>query len=232
MWIGLISIIAALALGWFFLSRAKSKSSDEIASLDLHASPRGPTQSSATIPLSPPKVPDRWRSLVDSRPPRDVYMPRKVWKGFVVETCYVVSIFYFALVGAEQRHVSPLHFFYTHPDAGSFGILIPYFWSVGARIKSYLSTRDIMRDGEVTIAYTTDRSLNRATYRFWTRTGAVFERRTRVIKRPDLTNDFGLVPVFYMPQDPRKSVALYGTEFSVRLPEAAAAPLPNVPVKA
>jgi hypothetical protein len=233
MWIGLISIIAALALGWFFLSRARRKSTDEIANLHLGLDPQSPrTGESQSVALSPPKVPDRWRALVDSRPPRDVYLPSKVWKGFVVETFYVVLILYFAFLSGKKHHVSPLEFFYSHPDVGDSALLLTYFASIGARLKGFLTTRHIMRDGEVTIAYTMNRSFfNRATYRFWTKTGAVFERRTRVIKRPDFATDFGLVPVFYMPQDPRESVALYATEFSVRLPESAAVPLQKVALK-
>ncbi len=231
-WLTFVSIAAALGLAWFFLARAKrGKSPGEIETLDLGIERGIPRLGSPNVPLSPPKVPERWRALVDSRPPREVYLPPKVWKSFFVETFSVAFVVYGYYSAANRRHLSPLQFFYSRPDVGSLALVVPYFASVGARLKSFLTTRDMMREGEVAIAYTTNLSGRRATYQFWTKTGEIFERRTRVIKRPDVSADAGLVPVFYMPQDPRKSVALYGTEFSVRLPESASVPLQKAPAK-
>jgi hypothetical protein len=219
-WIGAAAILAVLGLLWFALSRARLKSTDEVANLDLGLSPQVSSRpGTSSIALSPPKVPDRWRALVDSRSPRDVYMWARVWTSFLGETISVIVIICANFAGAHSHHESPIQFVFSHPDVGSLAILLPYFASVGARIKGFLTTRDIMRDGEVTIAYTINQSGSRATYQFWTKTGAVFERRTRVIKRPEFSAGLGLVPVFYMPEDPRKSVALYGTEFSIRLPQ-------------
>jgi hypothetical protein len=232
MWIGLLSLMGALGLACFFFWRAKRRQADE-QPLSLGVEPLAKTRPDPwSVPLSPPKVPDRWRQLVDSRPPRDVYMPSKIWQGFIGETFYVVVVLGGYLTAAGRHHMPWLHFFDRGPDAGGMMLVLTYFASVGSRVKSFLTARDIMRDGEVTIAYTVDRSGKRATYQFWTKTGQTFQSRTRLIKRSDFTNDFGLVPVFYMPENPHKSVALYGTEFSIRLLEPAAAELQKAPAKA
>jgi hypothetical protein len=219
-WVAFISIIGALGLAWFFFGRARRKEKDEQPiSLGLEPPPATGRSDPWSVPLSPPKVPDRWRALAASRPPRGVYLPNKVWISFLVESFAVLSALYGYYTAANKRHIPFLGFlsFYENPGADVF--LFPYLLSWVVRIRSIFTTREIMRDGEVTIAYTTDRHWSRATYQFWTKSGERFERKTSVLKRPDLPSDTLLVPVFYMPEDPRKSVALYGTEFRVRLPD-------------
>src|SRR6185437_11024255 len=107
-WIGAAAILAALALGWSVLSRARRKSTDEIANLDLGLSPPVSSRpATSSIALSPPKVPQRWRALVDSRPPRDVYMWAKVWTSFLAETFSVIVIIYANFAGAHRHHETP-----------------------------------------------------------------------------------------------------------------------------
>jgi rubredoxin len=224
MWIAFLGMMGALGFAWFFFERAKGSKKDERPiSLGLEPPPAKVRPDPWSAPLSPPKVPDRWRTLVDSRPPRDVYVPNKLWIGFLVESFTVLSVLYGYYAAANRHHAPILRFLSSHQDPFAVVTSIAYLVSWVNRLKSMLTTRDIMRDGEVTIAYTTERHWNRATYQFWTKSGERFERKTSVLKRPDLPTDTSLVPVFYMPEDPRKSVALYGTEFRVRLPEDATA---------
>ena len=223
-WIAFLAIVGALGLAWFFVARASGAKKDEQPiSLGLEPPPSKIRRDPWSAPLSPPKVPDRWRSLVDSRPPRDIYMPSKLWGSFAVETVAVLSALSGYYAAASRHHMPVLRFISFHADPGAVMAALTWLVSWVVRVKSILTTREIMRDGEVTIAYTTDHHWNRATYQFWTKSGERFERKTSVLKRFDLPSDTSLVPVFYMPENPRKSVALYGTEFRVRLPEEASA---------
>lgn len=220
-WAVITFFLALVALGfiWFGLGRI-GKSRSKEPSLDLGTMPRAETRPDPLItPMRPPKVPEKWRALVASRPPREVYLPPNVWKGFLAEGATLLFTLYVYSSKASKHHLSPAQFLSTFIDPANLGLVLVYALSWGVRLKKLLTTRSIVRDGEVTIAYTTDRSWNRATYRFWTQTGESFERRTTIVQRPDIPGEFTLVPVFYMLQDPRKSVALYGTEFRVRLAE-------------
>ena len=84
----------------------------------------------------------------------------------------------------------------------------------------------------MTVGSAEDRSRGRLTYRFCTTNGEWFEGKSRLISRSDVLAEGRIVPVFYMPEDPRKSVALPGTEFRISLPEdEAATRFQSVPVK-
>jgi DNA-directed RNA polymerase subunit RPC12/RpoP len=210
-----------LVLGW---GRIGSKQRpEEPLPLDLgRANPSGRPEPAAT-PLQPPKVPEKWRALLASRPPREVYLPFKVWKNFVFEG--VTVLFTLGLFSSRAaKHPPTLRgFLAVFLDPAGLGALLVYGANWAVRLKKIFTTRAIVRDGEVTMAYTTDRSSNRAKYQFWSQTGQIFERRTALVKRNEFLSDLAVVPVFYLAADPRKSVALYGTEFLIRLPENSAA---------
>lgn len=170
-------------------------------------------------PLRPPKVPEKWRALMQSRPPRDVYLPAKTWTNFLVEGITLLSTLYIYASKAHKHRLTLIGFISTFVDPANIGLVLIYVATWVVRLKKLLTTREILRDGLVTMAYTTDRSWNRAAYQFWTETGQIFERRTSVVQRKEFrAGGFSIVPVFYMAADPRKSVALYGTEFLIRLP--------------
>jgi hypothetical protein len=215
------AMLVVLGLIWLALGRiGRGKREKEPVGLDLGARPDSANFPEAPlVPMRPPKVPEKWSSLVATRPPRDVYLPPKFWKGFLVETLSVLFTIYIYESRAAKHHLSLTQLIKLYQDPASIALLLTYLFSWAVRLKSLLSTRAVVRDGEVTIGYTKDRSWNGATYQFWTQTGETLERRTSVLKSPDAATEISLIPVFYMPEDPRKSVALYGTDFRVRLPE-------------
>jgi len=185
-----------------------------LSTCDSSARPQPPV-----TPMRPPKVPEKWRALMESRPPRDIYLPSKVWKSFAAEGVTLLFTLYVYASKATRHHLTLIGFISTFVDPANIGLLLIYIATWVVRLKKLLTTREILRDGEVTMAYTIDRSWNRATYQFWTQTGQIFTHRTSVIQRNEFrAGEFSIVPVFYVAADPRKSVALYGTEFLVRLP--------------
>jgi hypothetical protein len=228
--IGLFAALVALGVVCFGMGRAtKVIAPDETLSLNLETHPRRAMP--ANIPMRPPKVPEKWRALVDSRPPRDVYLPPAFWKSFASETIVVVGTVLAYQARAAKHHV-PFSKSPSFDDPASLIIILSYTATWAVRVHKLLTTRQVVRDGEVSVAYTTARSWNRATYQFWTQTGESFERRTSLVTRPDTPLTMQIVPVFYLPDNPRKSVALYATEFRVRLAGAdASRQLKNVPVK-
>ncbi len=95
---------------------------------------------------------------------------------------------------------------------------------VFAGIYREFQNRQLLRDGEATIGTIVDwiagrRSSAVAVYQFWTRGGERFEHRSQVRSDKDEYSAPGPVPVFYLPEDPTKSLALCCTALRVRMPE-------------
>jgi hypothetical protein len=63
-----------------------------------------------------------------------------------------------------------------------------------------------------------------AVYQFWTRNGELFQHRSRFMRGDGDFSAPGVVPVFYLPQNPGKSLALCSTELRVRVPKDDSAP--------
>lgn len=217
---GTLLSVSALGLVWFLITRAIRKAEkDEVVvewKVDRYPTPKLVSE------LRPPEVPASWRALMESRPPRDVYLPTKARINFLFGTAAISVVLVVLPVVAASHHRS-ISQIYGQPRAafdllGLLGGLTVWF----LQLRALLTTRDILRNGEATVAYTQDRALHHATYRFWTRSGQSFERGTAVLSRSEFSK-IGLAAVFYLPQDPRKSIALCGTEFRVRLPESKAA---------
>lgn len=217
--IGLFAALVATGFIVFGLGRiGGTKRRNEPLPLDLSGADTSFRTTDPAIPMRPPKVPEKWRALIESQPPRDVYLPTKVWKSFLVEGIGLLFTLYVYASKAAKHHLTLIGFLSAFLDPASIGLLLVYIATWTIRLTKLLTTREILRDGEVTMAYTIDRSWNRATYQFWTQTGQTFEQRTSVVQRKEFPAGFMLVPVFYMAANPRKSVALYGTEFLIRLP--------------
>jgi ribosomal protein S27AE len=217
--IGLFAALVAAGFIVFGLGRiGRSKRGSDLRPLDLSADQASTRPEPPLIPMRPPKVPEKWRELAASRPPRDVYLPPKIWTGFLIEGGTLLFTLYVYSSKAAKHHLSLIGFISTFVDPSTLGGLLVYIATWAVRLKKLFTTREILRDGEVTMAYTTDSSWNRATYQFWTQTGQTFESRTSLVRRKEFPFEFGVVPVFYMAANPRKSVPLYATEFLIRLP--------------
>jgi hypothetical protein len=101
--------------------------------------------------------------------------------------------------------------------------LVVAVWAGLDRIRRELSARILLRDGEITIGYITDwisggHSGPRVTYLFWTSTGKRFEHERPVVSDKDIFSEKAIVPVFYMPEDPTRSIALCCARSRVKLP--------------
>jgi hypothetical protein len=85
-----------------------------------------------------------------------------------------------------------------------------------------LLARSLLRDGEVTTGIIIDRHSGhnriRLDCQYGTRMGQKFENRGEVVSERKLYQEKGLVPVFYRPEDPTKSIALCCTVSRVRTP--------------
>jgi hypothetical protein len=233
--IGLFAALVPAGFIVFGLGRiGGNKRRDEPLPLALSTGDSSVRPQPPLTPMRPPKVPEKWRALIESRPPRDVYLPSKIWTNFLVEGVALLSTLYIYASKTHKHRLTLIGSISTFVDPANIGLLLMYVATWIVRSKKLLSTREIVRDGEVTMAYTTDRSWNRATYQFWTQTGQIFTHRTSVVQRKEFrAGEFSVVPVFYMAADPRKSIALYGTEFLVRLPvNPSAKQLDKAPVSA
>jgi hypothetical protein len=215
--------IAALALGFVAVARKKQQGADLFTGLN----PRARSTRDSAIQIAPsaptaPQIPPEWKLLVSLPRPRDVYLPvdKAIWS--VVSAA--VSIALLVLFVYQRRyHIA-------HPAWSSFRtdewlILVSVVASLYSTVVSFprsSKARELLRDGEATIGYVVDwesgRSGSWLTYQFWTLTGQRFEHRKRAVGDKDSYSDKGLVPVFYLPQDPSNSIALACTSWRVRMP--------------
>jgi hypothetical protein len=173
-------------------------------------------------------MPNDWRALVLLSRPREVFMSSAA-KGELVLT---VALFSFGLgvVFLSFIHNASWSEFRTlvhNPQNGLLGLLWLTAWvyfSISS-IREWFVAWAVLRDGELTTGVLTDwhegRSGTSISYQFWTDSGQRFERHGKVFSNEELT-----VPtiqreplkVFYIPEDPTKSVALCCTPLRIRLP--------------
>jgi hypothetical protein len=95
------------------------------------------------------------------------------------------------------------------------------FWIIAGPVIIWkeVAARTLRRESEVTIVFWNDHS-----YRFWTKSGDCFQRTASIDSREDAITDACLAPVFYLPQDPTKSVALCSVVSRIRVPSHAESP--------
>jgi hypothetical protein len=222
------AVFFALAMGAaatvVYVRRAQAGGKGSIAALNLNRR-QMPTDSPGSLwtPPPPPHVPDKWSHLMSAPRPRDVFWP--FWSQ-VSAAAEVAFIF------ASAGYVAYL--FRGHPSSFSdwgregprnlfvFAVTVISDLFVLARLYREIGNRHLMRDGEVTLGSMVDRiQRKRATpiaiYQFWTRTGERFEHRGPVRSDKDEYAAPGVVPVFYLPEDPSESLALCSTKLRVRL---------------
>jgi hypothetical protein len=215
--------IGALGLGFVAVVRKKQQGSDLFTGLN----PRGRNARDSAIQIAPsspapPQVPMEWRLLVSLPRPRDVYLPADKAIGSVVSAVISVALLIF-MVREGRYHVA--HRTWSSFRADEWILLFTVIASLYYAVASFpreSKARELLRDGEATIGYVVDwesgRSGSWLTYQFWTLTGLRFEHRKRVVGQKNSYSDKGLVPVFYLPQDPSNSIALACTSWRVRSP--------------
>jgi hypothetical protein len=186
---GLLDPIAALNLG-----RRELKNSD-------HVAPQ----------FGPPEMPRRWQSLVSLPAPRNVYLGNKTKVAFSLLWLVILANDGFVLQKLSARGTK-------HIGSFMLSLVVIYailpFWITITSLWREWSAREVLRDGRITIGYWGDES-----YQFWTRSGRRFEHKGAIVSpEEDVLTSTGLVPVFYLSDNPAKSVALCCVRSRVRMP--------------
>lgn len=209
----------------FYLENTRRRGKGTVVTLDLssRAASTGATENSWTPPPRP-SVPAQWSPLMSLPRPREVYWPfwSKMWTAAEVAFIFAsVGFFAFVLHGslATLRHWAEV----GKNNLPLFIITVAADSIVFAGIYREFQNRQLLRDGEATIGTIVDwiagrRSSAVAVYQFWTRGGERFEHRSQVRSDKDEYSAPGPVPVFYLPEDPTKSLALCCTALRVRIP--------------
>lgn len=208
------SSLLVLALFWSYVSRkTRREFYNPTAPLNIYAPPTDAKSGQSSLPLRHPETPRQWKALISAPRPREVYLPlgSKVELLFAVlvglggGSLWLGAVTHRAIFGrAMHWHgYDWLPLFYL-----AFGII-----TCLALIRKELAARTLLRDGEVTIGFWND-----GTYRFWTKSGECFQRAASIGSCDGAITDAGLVPVFYLPQDPTRSVALCSLVSRIRVP--------------
>lgn len=178
-------------------------------------------------PADPPEALPEWRPLVELPRPRDVYVPSDVRTKILWDALYglgglafVIVIFLFRVAGPERWSKYSFH----GVDAAVAAILIVTAWQWSRLAFHELSARALLRDGDIVIGRITDwyegeHGKSEVCYQFWTRTGKRYEHTGNVVSEQEYFKEKDFVPVFYLPEDPAKSVALCCATSRVRLPD-------------
>jgi hypothetical protein len=209
----------------FYLENTRRKGKGTVVTLDL--TPRATSTGAvdhAWTPPPRPSVPAQWSPLMSLPRPRQVYWPFWSKVGTAAAAAFILgSVGFFAFVVhgslATFRHWAAV----WKDDLPLFVITVAADLIVFVGICREFQNRHLLRDGEATIGGIVDwitgrRSGSTAVYQFWTRSGERFEHRDRVRSDKDEYSATGPVPVFYLPEDPTRSLALCCTVLRVRIP--------------
>jgi hypothetical protein len=217
-------LLAAAGFALLCIRRNSVSSTKSFADLNLsaYAVPAAAEQESWST-IKPPEVPAEWAGLIGTPRPRRVYWPfwSSVRNG--VPAAIIIGSFWLAYHVARQHHWSFPEWrrFWLHDPIGFIvGLVADAFLFLG--IFREFSNYQLVREGDVTMGYLIDGvaegSTGRMVHEFWTRNGERFQHRASLMSGDEGFSLPGVVPVFYMPEDPSKSVALSSTELRVRLP--------------
>jgi len=215
------SSLLVLGLLWSYVSRkTRSEFHDPTAPLNVYASRTDAKSNQFSFPLRHPEPPRQWNALISAPRPREVYLP-------VGSKLGLLFTILFGIVGGGSLWLGAI----TH--RAIFGRVIhwhrydwlPLFYLTFAIVanltlfRKEVATRTLLSEGEVTIGF-----WNEGTYRFWTKSGECFQRAASIGSLEGAITDAGLVPVFYLPQDPTRSVALCSVVSRIRVPSQAQSP--------
>jgi hypothetical protein len=211
----LLFALVALAEAWAMFSVNKK--------IGLHRPPTalnlGTQITGAVVPISQPSMPDNWKDLAS------VPRPRRVIMSAPIKADLALSVAVFLGVGAFFADLFWKQFAVPrkHPFVFWLGGLWLALWVYfGTRcVRHWFSCWEILRDGELTTGVLTDwregRSGPSISYRYWTNSGKSFECSGRVVSKKELADQEAPLKVFYLPQDPSKSVALCCTKLRITI---------------
>lgn len=207
------ALLLVLGLGWaYLLQRVRVEYHDSALALSA-----GARNIKAAVPAPPtlraPETPRQWKALTALPPPRQVYWPSSAKLSLLLLVIACLSIGA-SLLDFARDHQSLIHAIYSRPAIGlRLLYLVASMIAMLVSLRRELAAVTILRDGEVTIGY-----WNEGTYQFWTRAGECFRRVAGITAPEDALTDSGLVPVFYLPEDPVQSIALCSVDARVRIP--------------
>ena len=189
--------------------------------LDLNRRDVAENSLEPTPPPQPP-VPEMWAGLISTPRPRDVFWPTGSVTWVIVEGLWAVGTIGFAAQWM-YRNGSSWSKWRRAWEHNLLFLVITGLVEAAMLFSLYREIRngELLRDGEATIGNIVDMTEDRraapfATYQFWTRAGERFQHVGLVISERDQWS--ALVPVFYFPENPSKSLALFSTRLRVRNP--------------
>ncbi len=172
----------------------------------------------------PPSLPPEWQPLMSAARPREVFWPWRSRIDFLALVAILlgcVALMWFLIHGHRW---APVNWHALRGDDLFLAAVAALcMLAIGARVYTESGKRHLLRDGEATVGLVVDWSSGGPRgafiiYQFWTRVGERFERQGRVQSNRDSYDARGVVPVFYLPEDPSRSLALCCTSLRVRIP--------------
>lgn len=214
----MLAIVFGAGASWVFVARKfrheYKDATAELARLSGYSDKANrKTNETDLLPMRKPETPRIWNPLISAPQPRDVYLPRAIKFQFAMCGAFTF-VLCFGLPWAYANHRGPFaHQFNWQrawaPLLNSFGVGLGTFLMFWGE----LASRKLLRDGEATVGY-----WNNGGYRFWTQSGQSFRRSASAVSADGAISGVGLVPVFYLPHDPAKSVALCSVYSRIRVP--------------
>lgn len=215
-------VLLAVALAFLFYMRKQSSSQQTFTALNPRVK-EVYDAASKLAPVSParPETPAQLQPLISLSRPRTIYFPLRAKVGVTVFAIFYVG----AVATAWKRYMPPTgrHIALTYNLFGFVFLALGLRAAIGLLHREF-SAQTLLRDGEVTIGYVID-AVRRVggganvSYQFWTRLGERFEHQGPLVSRESIYSNKELVPVFYMPENPAKSVALCCVRSRVRVRE-------------
>jgi hypothetical protein len=207
--------VIAVGLCWVFVARKfRQEYGDPTAKLNVFAEHVSEARNQTTpISVQMPETPRKWKPLISMHRPREVYLPTGAKVSVLLSGLFAASaIVLFAWGFANHRGPFSRHMDWHRAWAPLLNLLALTLGSLFMFWREAVS-RKLLRDGEFTIGY-----WNEGAYEFWTQSGQRFRRNSSSISSNDTIAGIGLVPVFYLPQDPTRSVALCSVYSRIRVP--------------
>lgn len=218
------ALLAAAGLSLLYFRRSQKLGKKDLSGLNLSAYSVPPGAEEASWNLTkPPEVHGEWTGLMQTARPRNVFWPFWSIVEKVIPATLILGsiclIFYFARSNHWTFSEWRMHWL---KDPATFLCVIAGDIFLFLGLLREFSNRQILRDGEVTIGYLIDAvapgSVGPIAHEFWTRTGERFQHRAVLLNEVGFSVP-GVVPVFYIPENPSRSVSLCSTEWRLRIPD-------------
>jgi hypothetical protein len=224
----LLALLAAAGLSMLYFRRSQSGSRGLIPALNLNQ-PRAPESRDAVWrPPPAPRVPGEWSALMSVPRPREVFWPFWSLLWSALDVIFLIgSIAYVFHLIRSHGFFADWERMWPH-NLLVFAITAICDGLVATHLYGETGNQQLLRDGDLAMGSLVDvlgqKGVRIAVYQFWTRNGELFQHRSRFVRGDRDFSAPGVVPVFYFPQNPGKSLALCSTELRVRVPKDDSAP--------